>query len=55
MAQAECKSPDAPEIPTVELFKVKMGATVDCLSPDYETWQDTQPCTTPECREARGL
>jgi hypothetical protein len=45
---AECPSPNAPELPSVEFFKVRMGATVNCLAPDYATWQQDQPGKGPD-------
>ena len=40
--QAECSSPDAPEVSRGDAFKCKMGGTLDCLAPDYETWQQEE-------------
>lgn len=41
--QADCPSPDAPEVSKVDAFKGKLGGTFDCLSSDYETWEEGCP------------
>lgn len=47
--QAACSSLDAPEVSSVDAFKCKLGGTLDCLSPDYETWQHDKSCPTGDC------
>lgn len=37
--RAVCTGEDAPDASPVESFKSKMGGVVDCLAPDYDTWQ----------------
>ncbi len=36
--QANCESPQAPEVPPQEVFKGMLGGTFDCLAPDFETF-----------------
>jgi len=44
-AQAECESRNAPDAPPKEAFKAALGGTFDCLSPDFETYnQGTGRC-----------
>jgi len=40
--QAECSSPDAPEVPAHEAFLGQIGATFDCLAPDFETYMQNK-------------
>lgn len=57
LEQATCSSPEAPEVPKVEVFKCKMGATLDCLAPDYETWskgREPEACIGPDCPGTNG-
>lgn len=42
MYRATCLGDGAPEATPAEAFKSKMGGTVNCLAPDYETWQYEQ-------------
>lgn len=35
---AVCTSADAPDASPTEIFKSKMGGLIDCLAPDYATW-----------------
>ena len=49
LEQATCESPNAPEVPNAVYFKARMGGSLDCLAPDYETWQDQQGCPTGDC------
>ena len=42
-AQAACSSPDAPEVPPVEVFRGMLGGTFDCLAPDFETYLRREP------------
>jgi hypothetical protein len=48
--RATCTHADAPEASPAESFKSKMGGTIDCLAPDYETWdkeqQASEACNT---------
>ncbi len=37
--RASCGSPDAPDIPPAEKFRAMMGGAIDCLAPDFETWE----------------
>lgn len=37
--RAACTGEGAPEATPAEAFKSKMGGGVDCLAPDYETWE----------------
>ena len=37
LQQARCDNPAAPEIPATELFRARLGGTVNCLAPDWET------------------
>lgn len=44
--RAACSSQMAPDVPHAESFKCKLGGTLDCLAPDYATWDKE--------RKARG-
>lgn len=37
LQMAKCEHPDAPVVPAKELFRARMGGTVDCLAADWET------------------
>lgn len=37
LQMARCDAPEAPTIPSKELFRARMGGTIDCLAPDWET------------------
>ncbi|GAB7080972.1 hypothetical protein [Megalodesulfovibrio paquesii] len=50
LQQARCDHPEAPEIPSTELFRARLGGPVNCLAPDWETHNeshDTGEC--PQC------
>lgn len=40
--RATCKSDKAPDASHAEEFKSKFGGTIDCLAPDFETWEKDQ-------------
>lgn len=37
-SRAFCTSSDAPDVGHAECFKCRLGGTLDCLAPDFETW-----------------
>ena len=47
MHRAACTGKDAPEATPSETFKSRLGGTIDCLAPDYETWDAAQKSETP--------
>ncbi|MDR0827000.1 MAG: hypothetical protein LBN33_03855 [Desulfovibrio sp.] len=46
---ALCSSEEALEVPALDAFKGKLGGTFNCLSPDYETFKQSDTCQGPDC------
>lgn len=36
--RATCMSENAPSVPPADAFRSKLGGCIDCLAPDYDTW-----------------
>lgn len=54
LQQARCDHAEAPDMPAKELFKARMGGTVDCLASDWETHSIVHPSSPEDDEDAEA-